>query len=196
MTIDVGALVERWKHGDPQAAEAIYNHHRTRVYGLAYSLLADEAEAEDAAQDALTYALTNIARYSPQLASFSTWLHTITVSRCRDRLRRRKRFTFSISNWLREEEDIPDPAENQEQQAMESEMQGEILKAVQNLSLPLREAILLRFWLGHTFREMAEILGCPVPTVQSRVRLAYQKLKTSLAQTDVVHGFDLEEAGQ
>jgi DNA-directed RNA polymerase specialized sigma24 family protein len=79
---------------------------------------------------------------------------------------------------------------------MESEIRGEILRAVHGLSLPLREAVLLRFWLGHTYREMAEILGCPVPTAQSRVRLAYQKLKVSLAQTGIAHGYDLEEAGQ
>jgi RNA polymerase sigma-70 factor (ECF subfamily) len=193
--LDIQSLVERWKQGDAQAAEALYNAHRGRAYGLAYSLLEETAEAEDAAQDALIYALTHIARYEPQRASFSTWLHTITVSRCHDRLRRRKHRGFSLTAWLKRDDDWPDPAANQEQHTLKAETRDEVWRAVQSLKLPLREAVVLRFWLGHTYREMAEILGCPVPTAQGRVRLAYQQLQERLAQSGVTQAVDLEEAG-
>ncbi len=193
--LETEALVERWKQGDALAAEALYNAHRGRAYGLAYSLLEEPAEAEDAAQEALTYALTHIGRYEPQRASFSTWLHTITLSRCRDRLRRRKPRGFWLTAWLHPEGDWPDPAANQEQRALQAETRDEVWRAVQGLKLPLREAVVLRFWLGHTYREMAEILGCPVPTAQGRVRLAYQQLQAGLAQCGVTQAVDLEEAG-
>ncbi len=192
--LEVETLVERWKQGDAQAAEALYNAHRGRAYGLAHSLLAEPAEAEDAAQEALTYALTHIARYEPQRASFATWLHTITVSRCHDRLRRRRR-GFSLAAWLNPDDDWPDPAAGQEQHALQAETRNEIWQAVQSLKVPLREAVVLRFWLGHTYREMAEILRCPVPTAQARVRLAYQHLQEKLAQGGVTQAIDLEEAG-
>ena len=42
---------------------------------------------------------------------------------------------------------------------------------------------MLRYWAGHTYREMADILGCPLPTAQSRVRLAYKQLRKILAPT-------------
>jgi DNA-directed RNA polymerase specialized sigma24 family protein len=61
---------------------------------------------------------------------------------------------------------------------------------VQALSEPLREAILLRYWAGHTFQEIASIVGCPVPTAQSRVRLAYERLRVALTPTALA---DLEE---
>ncbi len=65
---------------------------------------------------------------------------------------------LSLSAWLKGEGDIADPNPNQEHQAMKTEMQNEILQAVQTLSPLLREAILLRHWAGHTYREMSKIL--------------------------------------
>jgi DNA-directed RNA polymerase specialized sigma24 family protein len=42
----------------------------------------------------------------------------------------------------------------------------------------------LRYWSGHTYQEMAEILRCPVPTAQSRVRLAYEQLRKLMYPAD------------
>ncbi len=192
---DINALIERWQAGDQRAAEALYNHHRESTFRLAYGILGNPADAEEAAQDALTYALTNIRRYDPQRASFGTWLHTIAVSRCRDRLRRRRLPQFSLANWLLGGGDAPDPTPSQEQQVVSAETHSEIWTAVQALSPALREAILLRYWAGHTYREMAEILNCPLPTAQSRVRLAYQHLRAALSSGSLAdrEGLDFEE---
>ena len=65
---------------------------------------------------------------------------------------------------------------------MQSEVRSQVWGAVQELSPALREAMVLRYWGGHTFQEIADILGCPLRTVQSRVRLAFQKLKPVLTQ--------------
>lgn len=180
--IDVNVLIERWQGGDERAAETLYYHYCEQTFRLAFGLLGDQADAEEAAQDALNYALTNIRRFDPNRASFSTWLHTITVSRCRDKQRQRRRFLgqFSLTTWLQGGGNAPDPGPSQEQQILKTERSNEVLNAVQNLAPILREAIMLRYWAGHTYREMAEILGCPLPTAQSRVRLAYQRLRDSL----------------
>lgn len=179
------ALIERCQNGDERAAEAIYSHHRGRLLRLAYGLLGNLADAEEVAQDALTYALVNIHRYDPQRASFATWLHTITVSRCRDRLRRRRWPSLSLSAWLGRGGDVPDPSPGPERQTIRAESHSQVWEAVQALSRPLREAILLRYWANHTYREMAVILGCPIGTAQSRVRLAYQRLRVLLAPVEL-----------
>ncbi len=189
---DINALIKRWQSGDQRAAEALYNHHREQTFRLAYGILGNPADAEEAAQDALTYALTNIRRYDPQRASFGTWLHTIAVSRCRDRLRRRRLPQFSLTSWLRGAGDAPDPAPSQEQQVVTDETHSEILTAVHALPPALREAVLLRYWAGHTYREMAEILNCPLPTAQSRVRLAYQHLRATLSSGSLADLEDLD----
>ena len=190
---DINALIERWQSGDQRAAEALYNYYREQTFRLAYGILGNLADAEEAAQDALTYALTNIRRYDPRRAGFGTWLHTITVSRCRDRLRRRRPPQFSLTSWLRGGGDAPDPTPSQEQQVVSAETHSEIWTAVQALSPALREAILLRYWAGHTYREMAEILNCPLPTAQSRVRLAYQYLRAALSSSSLAEPAGFEE---
>jgi RNA polymerase sigma-70 factor (ECF subfamily) len=148
---------------------------------LAYGLLGDMADAEEVAQDTLTYALVNISRYDRERAGFSTWLHTITVSRCRDRRRRKFLPRLSLATWLTWGNDVPDPGPNPEQITAEDEINSQVWQAVQQLKQPLREAILLRYWAGHTYREIAEILDCPIATAQSRVRLAYEQLRAVLA---------------
>jgi len=184
---DIDALVQRWQEGEERAAEALYNYYKESTFRLAYGLLGDLADAEEAAQDALTYALVNIHRYNPQRASFSTWLHTIAVSRCRDSHRRRRPSGLSLTNWLVRSAGHPDPAAGPERQTIERESRSRVWEAVQAMSRPLREAIVLRYWAGHTFREMAEILDCPVATAQSRVRLAYQRLRAALAPDELIN---------
>ena len=180
-------FIQRWQDGDERAAEALYNHHRDATFRLAYGLLRDRSDAEDVAQDALIYALTHIDRFDPERASFQTWLHTITVSRCRNRYRRRRLPSFSLTQWLQRGGDAPDPSPSPERQATQMETRTELWAAIQTLKPKHREAVLLRYWAGHTFQEMAEILGCPLRTAQSRVRLAYTELRAILAPTERIY---------
>jgi len=182
---DPTILIEHWQHGDDHAVESLYNYYREPTFRLAYGLLGNPADAEEAAQDALIYALTQIGRFNPERASFSTWLHTITISRCRDRQRRKQLPSFSLTRWLYRGGDAPNPAPTPERQATQAETHSEVWAAVQALKPELREAILLRYWAGHTYHEMADILGCPLRTAQSRVRLAYKQLRAALAPTQL-----------
>jgi RNA polymerase sigma-70 factor (ECF subfamily) len=183
---DIDSLVQRWQEGDEWAAEALYNNYRESTFRLAYGLLGDRGDAEEAAQDALAYALVKIHRYNPQLARFSTWLHTIAVSRCRDTHRRRRLSGLSLTKLLDRGGGPPDPAPGPERQIIEHESHSKVWEIVQTMSQPLREAIVLRYWAGHTFREMAEIQDCPVSTAQSRVRLAYERLRAVLAPEELI----------
>jgi RNA polymerase sigma-70 factor, ECF subfamily len=182
---DIDALIHHWQAGDQRAAETLYNQFREQVYRLAYGLLGRAPDAEEAAQDALSYALLNIGRFDPARASFTTWLHTITVSRCRNRYRRRRFTNISLFTWLEEGHDIADPSATPEYLARRREIHSEVWDAIQRLKPPLREVILLRYWAGHTYREIADIVGCPLPTAQSRVRLAFDQLRTRLAPDDL-----------
>jgi RNA polymerase sigma-70 factor (ECF subfamily) len=185
MNTNLDVLLERWRAGDQRAAEAIYNLHRERIFRLAYGLLGNTEDAEEAAQDALSYALLNIARFDPKRSKFTTWLHMITVSRSRDLYRKRRSPTLSLTAWLQRKGSLRAPGPGLEQMAEKSEMQNAVWDAVQELSPMLREAIVLRHWGRHTYQEIGEIAGCPMKTAQSRVRLAHQKLEQILAETDI-----------
>ncbi len=178
-------LIKRWRKGDQFAAAEIYQQHRERTYRLAYGLVGNPEDAEEAAQDALTYALVNIHHFEPRRSKFTTWLHLITVSRCRDLLRKRRKPTISLVEWLlgsrRPHAVEPiDSGPAPEQATLESEQQQMIWRSIQALSPILREAVVLRHWGGHTYQEIADITGCPLRTAQSRVRLAYNQLAQTL----------------
>lgn len=178
--IDTQHLIEKWLEGDENSARLLYDQNRDRVYRLAYGLLGNAQDAEEVAQDALTYALVNIDRYDAGRAKFSTWLHTITVSRSRDK-HRRKRFSLtSLTEWMQQGEDFADNTpspENQLDSAMHATL---VMQAVDQLKPQLREALILRYWAGHSFAEMAKIMGCPLGTAQSRVRRAFEQLRKQL----------------
>ena len=184
---DLGRLIQRWQDGDERAAEALYNRHWESIFRLAYGILGQPADAEEVAQDTLVYALSRINHYDPGKAGFTTWLHTIAVSRCRNRQQRKHLPSLSLSRWLKWGGDATDPAPTPESHTVRVETEGEILAAVLALKPKLREAVLLRYWAGHTYQEMAEILDCPLRTVQSRVRLAYKQLGTTLAPAKINH---------
>ena len=190
---DPQAMIRRWQAGDEHAAEALYNRYRDTTFNLAYALLNDAADAEEVAQDALTYALTQINRYDPQRARFSTWLSTITVSRCRNKRRRRYLPSLPLFAWFKGGGDALDPTPGPERLVMQASTSDEIWEAIQSLSQPIREAILLRHWSDYTYREIATVMGCPLGTAQSRVRLAYQQLEEKFSQSD---GLNLEEINQ
>ena len=179
-------LIQRWlNNGDDQAAEALYQLHHERVYRLAYALLGDVGDAEEVMQDAMVYALTRMNQYDPQRASFTTWLHTITVSRCRDRKRRKRLPKVPLSSGTGNPGSLADLSPGPERTAVVRESQDELWQALDQLSPKLREAVVLRYWSEHTYQEMAQILNCPLSTAQSRVRLAYEQLRKLLAPAGV-----------
>jgi RNA polymerase sigma factor (sigma-70 family) len=77
---------------------------------------------------------------------------------------------------------VPDTKPGQEADVIREELRDEVWLAIQNLNPSLREAIVLRHWGELTYREMAEVLGCPIRTAQSRVRLAHESLQVALSQ--------------
>ena len=178
--IDTQDLIERWQAGEEKAAQLLYEQHQARMYRLAYGLMGNAQDAEEVAQDALAYALINIDKYRADKAKFSTWLHTITVSRVRDH-QRRKRFTLvSLTNWLQSGADVADYQPSAEQ-IVDSGIQSKLIwQALDTLTPQLREALVLRYWSGQSFKEMAAILNCPLGTAQSRVRRAFEQLRKQL----------------
>lgn len=179
--LDTQQLIERWQAGDESAAQLLYDQHRDRTYRLAYGLLGGEEDAEEVAQDALTYALVNIDKFRPDKSRFSTWLHTITVSRARDKYRKRKFSTQSLTDWMEKGRDVVDETPTPEAARQNAERRQTVRDALNTLKPSLREAVVLRYWSGHSFREIAEIMDCPLGTAQSRVRRAFEQLQDDLS---------------
>lgn len=183
--MDDATLVCRAQAGDKRAARLLFEAYQLRTYRLALGLLGDVGDAEEVAQDALTYALLNITRYKQELSSFSTWLHTITVSRARDKRRRKILPSIPLAQWLSVGNQLRDYTPGPEAHYMRQEVEYGLIKALNQLSPKLREAIVLRFYADCTYKEMGDIMGCSLNTARSRLRLAIDKLRTQLGDEQI-----------
>jgi RNA polymerase sigma-70 factor, ECF subfamily len=165
--------------GDQPAFAALYEYYGSGIYRLCYSLVLNKQDAEDVMQESFVYAFKNLGRFDANKASFKTWLYTISVSRCRNTYRRKRFPLIDFSHLLHLQVAGP-KSETPEAVLSQRESVDAIQKALVELSPILREAVVLRYGHGLTYREMAEIINCPQKTAESRVRLAHQKLKDVL----------------
>jgi RNA polymerase sigma-70 factor (ECF subfamily) len=171
-------LIARCLGGDQSAYEALYSLYAPSVYRLCYSLLLNRQDAEDVLQESFVYAFRNLRRYDASRAAFKTWLYTIAISRCRNHYRRRSAL-LDVGHLFQLElpapyADMPEPA------AVRHDARAEVERALAALSPRLREAVVLRYGQGMTYREIADVMDCPAKTAESRVRLAHEALKARL----------------
>ncbi len=176
---EVDAIIERALAGEQNGYAELYDRYAASLYRLCYSLLMNEQDAEDVLQESFLYAFKNLHRFDSRKASLKTWLYTIAVSRCRNTYRRKRFLTVDITQWLGLELKAP-ASEAPEAAVIRRDANETISRALQDLSPRLREAIVLRYGQGMTYREISEVMGCPQKTAESRVRLGHQRLKQSL----------------
>jgi len=169
----LGQLISAAQSGDEGAYAELYDQFVQSIYRLAHSVLLNQEDAEEVAQDSFIYAFQNLRRYDPLRSAFRTWLYMIAMSRCRNRLRRRYLPTQAlndIADWVASVDPHPEAV------AEQRSGRETILKALAKLSPKLREAAVLRYFHALTYREIAQVLGCPQKTAESRVRLAHEAL--------------------
>jgi RNA polymerase sigma-70 factor, ECF subfamily len=182
---DLPELIERSLRGEQAAFAALYERHAPSLYRLAYSVLLVEQDAEDVLQESMVYAFRNLDRYDPQRGAFRTWLYTITLSRCRNARRRKWLPTVALSSLLNIGIEPPAPEDElPETRASWQDVRESLAQALHTLSPRLREAVALRYGHGLTYREMAEIIGCPQKTAESRIRLAHEQLREAMSAAD------------
>lgn len=163
-------LVRAFVHqGDRDALEVLLRRHETRVYGLAYRLLGNRADALDAAQE-IFITLFRKARSFRGESAFTTWLHRLTVNTCHDFGRKRAR--------------TPEPAEELEGSSPDAisaaDDRMQIEEALAALAEEQRTAVVLRDFRGFSYQEIAQATGVPVGTVKSRIARARLALATIL----------------
>jgi len=172
-------LIEAALRGDQRAYADLYHQHAAGLYRLLYGILLNKQDAEDVTQEAFVYAFKNLARYDSRRAAFKTWLYTIAVSRSRNVHRRQRPISIDMADIVRLKtpvsRDQTPEAHLTQQCAKEA-----VAQALTKLSARLREAVVLRYGHGLTYREIAEVMDCPQKTAESRVRLAHNQLREQL----------------
>ena len=159
------------------------------LYRMAYRILGNAADAEDAVQDALLAAYSHLDQFRGQ-AKVSTWLTTIVLNSARLQLRRRPRQIHVSIDESSEElqpvsvsERLADRRPNPEDQCRESELRARLAHLNRRLSPALRRTFQLRDVDGLSIRETARILGVPKGTVKAQSTRARQRLKELMLRT-------------
>jgi len=127
--------------GRPEAVDAWFRSEYPDVHRLCFGFLADAAEAEDAAQEAMLHVMDRLDSWHPE-RSYRAWRNTLVLNLCRDRQRRAdaRRRAHLRAHEVREQAPLPDPLRELER----AEVQRELRSALEALTPREREAFVLR----------------------------------------------------
>ena len=165
-------FVLRALSGDANAFVTLVERYKRAVYSLAYRLLSNATDAEDAAQETFVRAYTRLNTYQPG-SRFGSWLLSITSHWCIDFLRRRR----AVSLDELEVRPVADAvSEHPETLAMQSERRDEVQRWLNSLPAPYRAVLVLRYWHDLSYTEISEKTGLPVSTIRMRLFRARQLL--------------------
>lgn len=168
-------LVDRLRSGDREAFAQLTTRWQGKMYALAYRLTQDVEDAHDITQTAVMQMYRGVAHFNGR-ASFSTWAHRVVVNLCRDHQRTRQR-----QNETRLEVQVSGrPEESLLGGGPNCEARARVARAVASLPVAMREAVIMKYYQGLTFLEIAEVVEAPVPTIKSRVARGLQLLRELL----------------
>jgi RNA polymerase sigma-70 factor (ECF subfamily) len=169
--------------GQPLAArefEQQVEEHRGRLLKVAYLMLGNREDAEDATQRAILKALTARHRFRGESGLY-TWLYRILLNHCKDRFKARSRAQKTFVPMPVDAEVLIASKGPSAQERMEQRETVELVRrAVAKLPAPLREILILRHFEEMPYEEIAETLECPVGTVRSRLSKAREKFRTTM----------------
>src|SRR5437879_2627779 len=175
-------LVRRFvSDGVPEAVGVLLARHQDRVFGLAYRILGNRADALDASQEVFVGVFRKAASFRHQSA-FTTWLYRLTVNACNDHARRRSRLPQPMEA-VDAAPGAPQGAGSSSSDAIgRADDRIAIAGAIAKLPLEQRTAVVMRDLLGLSYEEIAEATGSAVGTVKSRISRGRAALAGALGE--------------
>ena len=169
--------------GDPESFDQLVVRWERPIYALAYRVLGREEDARDVCQETFLRAFRALKGFKGQ-AKFSSWLYRIALNLCRDWIRRERR--ASLVTPLDTEPAAADgPGGSVEDQAIRRDLGRVITRAMSALSEEQRTTIVLKEYHGLTFQEIADLQGCPLSTVKTRLYQGLSVLRGQLQRRGV-----------
>jgi RNA polymerase sigma-70 factor (ECF subfamily) len=170
-------LFRRYLDGDREAMVVLFQRFETRVFAFCRRMLGSDEDAEDALQE-------TFLRVSRQRSfdgeKVSSWIYRIALNLCRNHLQSRnarlRRETQSIEGD--DGQPVPSPAEVY----LDHVREQEIADALDRLPEIYREPLILKYIEDMSRKEMSEILGVPVTTIEGRLKTGRERLRRMLAR--------------
>ena len=165
------ALLARVRHGDRLAFSELYRSYQPRLYAYLRRVLQDSIDVEAVLDDVMLVVWKNASRYRGE-ARLSTWVFGIAYRKALTAMRSERRYQTTLDRNA----DIADLA------SPVNDKKEWIAAALARLSVDHRQVVELTYTCGFSYREIAEIAGCPVNTVKTRMFHARRRLRMLLPQ--------------
>jgi RNA polymerase sigma-70 factor (ECF subfamily) len=178
---DFGVLRKAQK-GDERAFSLIVRAYETPVFNYVLRLVGDRALAEDLTQEVFLRIFQGLPKFSLR-SRFTTWMFQVTKNRVLDELRsleRRPRSYVAL-------DDLP-PLEVVDAPFERLEAIDAVWRAVENLNVDLKMALLLRDVVGMSYNEIADSLEITLATVKWRIFKAREEVQLALAREGITFG--------
>jgi RNA polymerase sigma-70 factor (ECF subfamily) len=183
-------LIEEVRQGRAEALDALVSRYETKVYNLAFRMLGNKEDAEDALQDTFLNVVRSLGGFKSK-SSFSTWLYRVATNAALTRLRQKSRREKSEGEFLDQVYSVKDAAHSQPhlvdwsagpaRRLLDEEARQIMEDAVNELPEIYRVVFILRDVQGLPAVEVAEILDLSVPAVKSRLHRARLYLRNRLS---------------
>ncbi|WP_086664421.1 sigma-70 family RNA polymerase sigma factor [Lentzea kentuckyensis] len=175
---DLLALVAR---GDEAAFERLYDHVSSSVFGLIRRIVRDQAQSEEVFQEVMLEVWRTATRFDPGKGSANTWILTLTHRRAVDRVRSAQAATHREDRVARLDTERPfDEVSEQVNGRLE---QRQVRRCLSFLTDLQRESVLLAYYQGYSYPEVASLLGLPLGTVKTRMRDGLIRLRDCMGVT-------------
>jgi RNA polymerase sigma-70 factor (ECF subfamily) len=184
MTSTDEELVARSIGGDADSFNQLILRWERPIYALAYRTIGREEDARDVCQETFLRAFRALPGFRGQ-AKFSSWIYRIALNLCRDWIRRERRTGFVQPPEGVDLMDLvtaAEPSESIEDLVARKHQIQAVERAMALLPEEQRTAIVLKEYHGLTFQEIADLLGCPLSTVKTRLYQGLSVLRRELAK--------------
>ncbi|WP_324193863.1 sigma-70 family RNA polymerase sigma factor [Nocardia blacklockiae] len=176
-------LVRRVGSGDREAFDQLYRRTRPMVFRRVLAVVRDPGYAEETCQDVFIQVWRSAAGFDERRGSAATWLRTLAHRQAVDRVRHERASSEHDHAWG--VSDYRPPVDS----VVEETLRRHELRCVRTglgaLTPLQRESLVLAFYFGFSYPQVADRLGVQVSTVKSRIRAALARLESALAETTV-----------
>ena len=173
---ELDAVLARVAQGDQRAFEVIFDAMAGPVYGLIYQVLRDPAQSEEVSQEVMLEVWRTASRFDPSRGSATAWVMTIAHRRAVDRVRSASAASareHRAAERLLFADEAGDWAETRI-------ARDRVRRCLDGLTDLQREAIVLAYYGGYSYRQVAAMLGVALSTIKTRIRTGLIRMRDCL----------------